>query len=228
LKESMTGRAAVRAVLFDLDGTLLDTLDDLAESMNAVLRRHGLPLHSNDEYKLYVGDGIENLVRRSLPSGVGDAAMVAGYVAGMRAAYLERWDRISRPYQGVPEMLAALQARGLRMAVLSNKPQAMTDLCVDKLLEGFVFDEVRGARADVPKKPDPTAALEIAKAVDTPPCEWLYLGDTGTDMRTAVAAGMYPVGALWGFRDASELSGDGARSLIAAPHQLIEMVDDSY
>ncbi len=213
------------AVLFDLDGTLLDTLEDIADSMNHVLRERALPEHPVEAFKYYIGDGIETLVRRVLPEGKATPELVADCGAGMRAEYGRRWADKTRPYEGVPELLDALSARAVPMAVLSNKPDDFTRLCVDRLLPRWHFAHVRGSRRDVPRKPDPAGALDIARLFHVDPSQVVYLGDTNTDMQTAVAAGMHPIGALWGFRTAEELLANGARALIARPIDLMDVVD---
>lgn len=209
------------AAIFDLDGTLLDTLEDLADSVNAVLGQLGFPGHPLQSFKYFVGDGVENLLRRALPAERCDAATVGQAVALMRAEYGRRWADKTRPYPGIPGLLDALTARGTPMAVLSNKPDEFTRLCVGRLLPRWQFATVVGARPGQPRKPDPTAALEIARQLQVAPSQILYLGDTNTDMRTAVAAGVFPVGVLWGFRTAEELTASGAKVLIAKPEELL-------
>lgn len=214
-----------RAILFDLDGTLLDTLEDLADSMNSVLRRSGFPEHELYAYKYFVGDGMLNLVRRAVPENARtDESLVAACLASMKEEYGRRWKEKTRPYPGVPEMLDALGQKGVKMVVLSNKPHEFTQLTVTTLLPRWKFDAVFGERPSVPRKPDPAGALEIAAAIDVRPAEFLYLGDTSTDMITANAAGMYPVGALWGFRTAEELTASGAKTLIREPSGLLHLL----
>lgn len=213
-----------KAVIFDLDGTLLNTIDDLANSTNAVLERAGYPTHSNEAYKYFVGDGLRNLMKRALPENKKDDASVEFYLAEMKAEYSKRWDEKTRPYEGIPELLDALSARGLKLAVLSNKVDNMTQLVISRLLSGWHFDIVAGEKAGVPRKPDPAGALKIAGRLDIKPEEILYLGDTNVDMLTATSAGMYPVGVLWGFRDADELVKGGARILIAKPQALLDLL----
>jgi len=213
-----------QAVLFDLDGTLLDTLDDLADSMNAVLSSMDLPGHDAEAYKLFVGDGVEHLASRALPAGRRDSQTVVRCVQAMRTEYGRRWADKTRPYEGVEAMLDALSDRGLRMAIFSNKPDDFTRLTVERLLPRWRFDAVRGARDGVPRKPDPAGAIQIAADLGIAPSRFLYLGDTNTDMATAGAAGMYAVGALWGFRTADELRESGARTLIHHPLDLIELL----
>ena len=213
------------AVLFDLDGTLLDTLEDLAQSMNAVLVGRGFPPHERDAYKLFVGDGLEMLVRRALPAARVDDEQVRGAMEAMLERYAEHWDRTTRPYPGIPELLDELTGRNLRLAVLSNKRHDFTCRLVKYILSQWRFDPVRGARDGVPKKPDPTAALAIADELGIRPSRWIYLGDTGIDMRTAGAAGMVSVGVTWGFRDRDELARAGAQHIIDRPEQALELLD---
>jgi len=219
-------RTKYKAVLFDLDGTLLDTLDDLGDSMNAVLSSRGYPTHPISSFTGFVGDGVENLVRRALPPRDGsNDALVAEIVPLMRAQYSRRWKDKTRPYDGIPEMLDALAARGLRLAVLSNKPHPATVEVVGHFFPPARFDAVFGARPGVPIKPDAGAALDVARGLGIPAGEFLYLGDTNTDMQTATAAGMYAVGVLWGFRTADELLQSGARVLVAHPTEVLPLLD---
>lgn len=214
-----------QAVLFDLDGTLLDTLLDLGLAMNAVLRRYGFPEHELEEYRYFVGEGMENLVRRALPEPQRDETTVAQGLAAMRAEYDQRWQEHTRPYPGIPEMLDELSARGLKMAILSNKPDDFVKMCVARLLPHWRFESVLGMRPGRPRKPDPGGALEIAASLAMSPATFLYLGDTRIDMQTANAAGMFSVGALWGFRPAAELSAAGAKMLISQPGELLKLVE---
>ena len=210
-----------RAIVFDLDGTLLDTLEDLADSMNAVLAAAGCPTHPVAAYRHFVGDGIRTLVRRACPAG---SAALADGVEALRAEYGRRWRAKTKPYPGVDRLLDALAARELPFAILSNKPDDFTRLTTEALLGRWRFAAVWGVRPDVPPKPDPTGALALAAALGVSPAEILYVGDTNTDMETAVAAGMDPVGALWGFRDAAELTASGARVLVARPEDVLALL----
>ena len=213
-----------RAVLFDLDGTLLNTLRDIADSVNAVLVRSGFPQHPVDAYRYFVGDGVENLARRVLPPERRDPETVARTRAAIDTEYTQHEADTTRPYPGVPELLSALTGRRVKMAVLSNKPNHSVQSTVAALLGGWHFDVVFGARPSVPIKPDPSGALEVARLLGLRPADFLYLGDTGTDMKTAVAAGMYPVGALWGFRTADELLAAGAKELVQYPTGLLKLL----
>jgi phosphoglycolate phosphatase len=213
-----------RAVMFDLDGTLLDTLDDLADSMNLVLGRLGFPPRPVEEFKVIVGDGVVAMAHRSLPEGHRDEPTVARCVALMREEYGKRWAVKTHPYAGIPELLDALAGRGVRMAIVSNKPDDFTKLCVGRLLPRWRFDSVIGMSPTTPPKPDPKGVLGVAARLGLAPADFLYLGDTNTDMRTAVAAGMFPVGALWGFRSAEELLASGASVLIETPAELLPLL----
>lgn len=213
-----------QAVVFDLDGTLLDTLDDLADSMNAVLSACGYDVHPVEAYKTFVGDGVANLARRALPAGNHGDDEIRRLVLLMREEYTRRWANKTRPYDGIEDMLHALADRGVRLAVLSNKPDDFTKLCVERFLGGFAFDVVQGVAADVAPKPDPAGAKRIREILHLPAEAFLYLGDTDTDMQTANAAGMYAVGATWGFRTADELRQHGAKTLIDHPSELIKLL----
>lgn len=213
-----------KGVIFDLDGTLLDTLEDLADSMNMVLARMGLSGHDLEAYKFFVGDGVEMLVRRALPITHLDDTTVARSVAEMREEYGRRWWLKTRPYEGVPELLDGLKEKGVKMAILSNKPDDFAKMTSKRLLPHGRFDLVLGERPGIARKPDPAGALEVAECLGLPPEAFIYVGDTGTDMQTAVAAAMFPVGALWGFRPAGELMANGARALIRRPLELLDLI----
>lgn len=214
-----------KAALFDMDGTLLDTLAGIADSMNAVLADFGYPRHQLEAYKYFVGNGMDVLVERALPALARTEQRIAQGVGAMRADYRTRWRRTTTVYQGIPELLTALDRAGLKLAVLSNKSDDFTREMAQELLSAWPFEVVLGARPQVPKKPDPSTAIEIAERMQLAPRDFLYLGDTAVDMTTAIGAGMYPIGALWGFRGAAELLEAGARMLIAQPTDLIAWLE---
>ena len=210
--------------MFDLDGTLLDTLADIAEAANAALTELAFPTYPTDSYRYFTGRGMDGLIRRILPDGHRDDRTVSKCLAVAKARYRQCFSRSTKPYPGIPQLLTALEKLHLPKVVYSNKPDEFTQLMVEKLLPFCSFAAVRGQRPSVPIKPDPTAALQIAEQLNIPPADFLYLGDTDTGMHTAVAAGMYPVGALWGFRPA-ELLDAGAKSRIDSPLQLLTLLD---
>jgi phosphoglycolate phosphatase len=213
-----------KAVLFDLDGTLLDTIEDLADSMNQVLTDRGFPIHTLGAYKYFVGEGVEALIRRALPEDQLRPELLNQCLEAFREEYSRRWQNKTRPYPGIPELLDNLTGLGLKMAILSNKQDHFTRIMVAKLLPRWRFEPVLGARPAVPKKPDPAGALEIAEALQIAPDCFVYVGDTGIDMKTSCAAGMVPVGVLWGFRPAAELRAQGARWLIEKPGDLVSLL----
>lgn len=208
-----------RAVLFDLDGTLADSLGDLGGAMNEALAARGLPEHPKAAYRQFVGEGIEVLVRRA--SGLLDEAVIQALVVEYRARYAARIDAETRPYEGVAAMLDGLVAARVPMAVLSNKRDDFTVELVRRLFGRWPFVEVRGERVETPRKPDPTAALQIARALGVPAAECAFVGDTAIDIATAVAAGMIPIGVLWGFRGREELVAAGASRLLKHPRELL-------
>ncbi len=215
----------IQAVLFDLDGTLIDSLADIAGSANTVLAALGHPTHPASAYRTFIGDGVAMLFRRALPESAAEPAEIERCIAGFHDDYARRWDRETRPYRGIPELLDALVARGFSIAVLSNKPQDFTALCVERLLPGWPFRAVVGDRPGQARKPDPGGALAIAAELAIAPADFVYVGDSSVDMRTAVGAGMVAVGVTWGFRSADELRQTGANHLIELPGELLPLLD---
>jgi len=171
-----------------------------------------------------VGDGVEKLLRRALPDEGKDEARLQACLEDFRAEYGAHWDVKTQPYPGIPELLDELTSSGMKLTVLSNKPHDFTHLCISKLLPKWRFDVVLGARSGVPKKPDTAAVMEIVHMLKLRPADFIYLGDTAVDMQTANAAGMFAVGALWGFRTRKELEQNGANALVAAPQDLLNLV----
>jgi phosphoglycolate phosphatase len=169
-----------------------------------------------------VGDGARQLCLRALPAE--RQHLVEEAVRLMRQHYAEHCFEQTRLYPGIAEVVAALAGRGCKLAVLSNKPDDFAKRMVAHYFQPSPFHIVRGQLPGVPLKPDPTAALQIAGELEVPPAQWLYLGDTNTDMRTARAAGMRPVGALWGFRDREELLRAGAEVVVEHPAELLGLV----
>ncbi|MBK8480716.1 MAG: HAD family hydrolase [Proteobacteria bacterium] len=209
-----------RAVIFDLDGTLVDSLADISTAMNGALAELGLPVHPAAAYRHFIGDGVEPMALRALPPERRDTASLSACVALWRRRYGDCLLEQTRPYPGVSALIDALSARGLRLAVLSNKADDLTLRIVAALFPGAPFAEVRGAREGVPKKPDPTAALAIAETLGVPPTRCLYVGDTAIDLDTARAARMVPVGVLWGFRP-EQLRESNTAQLLEQPAALL-------
>lgn len=208
----------LRAVLFDLDGTLVDSLGDIADAMNHALAHHGLPTHPEASYLRFVGEGVKELVRRAVPEG--HEALLEPVLAAYRAHYdAHLFDRTA-VYPGIPGVLSALAGQGVPMGVLSNKSDGSVKRLVAKLLPGVPFAAVYGERPGIPRKPDPTAALAMAAELGVAPRECGFVGDTAVDMDTARAAGMYGVGVTWGFRS-HELQAHGARAVATTADELL-------
>ena len=214
----------MKAIIFDLDGTLLNTLDDIADSMNEVLRRHGLPLRATEEYKYFVGDGALNLVRRAASGAEAAGLDTIRLEEEYSALYLLKQADKTAPYDGIPELLSTLAGRGVKIAVLSNKPHDATLKILSRYFPDTAFDAIIGHRPGHPVKPDPDGALEILGILGLPREEVLYLGDTGTDMQTAANAGLKAIGALWGFRERSELSANGAYAFAEHPSDVLDFL----
>jgi phosphoglycolate phosphatase len=215
-----------KAILFDLDGTLLDTVTDLADAMNASLVHFGFSPQPVDAYKYFIGDAVETEAKRALPESAREPEIIKKVADFSEQIYNKCWHKHTRPYPGIPELLSNLTKRGLPLTILSNKPDYFTRIMVEKLLSSWRFEVVRGALPDIPIKPDPAAALQIAEQLKILPEHFLYLGDTNTDMKTAVAAGMFPLGCLWGYRTADELLDAGAKALVKTPKEVLAFLDN--
>ncbi len=215
-------KSAIRAILFDLDGTLADSLADLANATNWALAQLGCPAHPPESYCHFVGDGARELCARALPRDRQD--LLDESLRLMRERYDTHCFDLTKLYAGIPELISALAERHLSLAVLSNKPDVFTRRMIAHYFQPSPFAVVRGQLPNVPLKPDPIAALQIAKQLSVPPAQWLYLGDTNTDMHTARAAGMHAVGVLWGFRDREELVKSGAEHIVAWPEQVLALL----
>lgn len=214
-----------KAVVFDLDGTLLDSIDDLADSMNMVLEKYDYATHDVGKYKTFIGDGVYKLVCRALPKEDYQEEFILDCQKAMKEIYGSRWNIKSKPYPGILELLKMLNEKGMKLAILSNKPHEFIQEIIKFFFADYTFDYVAGQRPDVPTKPDPTAALKIAEIIGVKPQECLYVGDTNTDMQTANNADMFAVGVQWGFRDKDELLEHGAQVVIEEPLELISLLE---
>lgn len=212
--------APYRAVLFDMDGTLLDTLMDLATSGNRMLESRNFPTHPLEAYRYFVGAGARNLVTRVLPKANRDDATISSCLETFLEIYDRNWNEQTDLYPGIDEMLDSLVEKGYRLAILSNKPQDFTEMCTGKYLSRWNFEQIWGKRAEFDLKPSPESALKIAEMMKLDPAEFFYMGDTRIDMETATRAGMHPAGVLWGFRPREELLEFGAQVLVEKPDDL--------
>jgi phosphoglycolate phosphatase len=213
-----------KGIIFDLDGTLADTLEDIAGSMNHVLQLHGFPAHAMDDYKLLVGRGLDHLVRQSLPQDYRLPEIVSTCLAEMMADYEVHCLDKTRLYNGIPEMLQDLSGREIKLAVFSNKAEPLTHKIVHHLMGNIPFKRVMGASTGLPKKPDPAGALHISGMLGISPGNMIYMGDSDVDMITATRAGMFAVGVLWGFRSGEELRANGAEVLLSSPAGLLKLL----
>ncbi|MCI8557310.1 MAG: HAD family hydrolase [Lachnospiraceae bacterium] len=205
-----------RACIFDLDGTLCDSVESIAYCANHALRDLGMKEASLEDYKIFVGDGVDMLVRRLLRFNGEESDRQFDVLKEKYMGYfLDGCMYHVVPYPGIPEALRELKGLGAKLGVISNKPHANTLNVIEQVFGEGVFDWVQGQTKDMPRKPDPAGALYTAKKLKVLPGECLYVGDTDTDMRTGTAAGMHTVGVLWGFRDRKELEETGAKEIIA-------------
>ncbi|MBL0713168.1 MAG: HAD family hydrolase [Desulfosarcina sp.] len=215
-----------KAVLFDLDGTLLDTLDDIADAVNRVLAGRGLPRHDREAYRWFIGDGSRILLTRALPPDRRRDDDIDASLKAFKTNYSRNWHVKTRLYDGVPRLVEMLQAAGIKLAVVSNKPHAFTETCCRHYFPDRPFDYVSGQQEGRPVKPNPYPALQAATHLQMSPSDCLFLGDSGVDMETGRRAGMFPVGALWGFRRQDELEAAGAAACIHHPRDLLKWMDD--
>ena len=214
----------VKLAIFDLDGTLLDTIGDLAASCDAVMQMNGLPQHTTDEYRQMVGRGILRLVEAAIPKQMRSPEYVEKVRRDFVAYYLDHIDLHTHPYNGIPELINAMTERGVKIAVASNKFQAGTERLIRSFFPDVEFVAVLGQRVGVPLKPDPQIDLEIIEAAGVEPSETLHIGDSGVDMQTAHAAGVRAVGVTWGFRSREELAESGADVIVDHPEEILNLL----
>ncbi len=216
-----------KACIFDLDGTLTDTLDSLTFSVNGTLREMDLPEITREQCRSFVGNGSKVLLEKSLKASGDEQLLRIGEA-------LERYERIFKtgctyhvvPYEGIRELLEDLKAAGIRLAVLSNKPDENAHSVVEGIFGRDCFDHVQGQKEGVPRKPDPAAALEIARVLGALPSETIYIGDSEVDIATGTAAKMKTIGVSWGFRDREVLLEAGAGLIIDSPKEIMELIKD--
>lgn len=213
----------IKAVIFDLDGTLTNTIADLADAVNFVLAKNGYPTHDVEKYRYFVGTGSYNLVKKASPEGLAEEkilSMVEEFFAYYGEHYLDK----TVPYDHIVEMISALKQKGIKLAVCSNKIQHMTEKVCEKFFDGQ-FTYTFGQNDKFPLKPDPSAPLWIAKQFDVKPDEVVFAGDSGVDMKTGKNAGFTAVGVSWGFRTVEELRDNGADYIIDEPLELLNIVE---
>ncbi len=211
-----------KTVIFDLDGTLLDSIEDIASSMNKVLESLQLPTHKIEDYKHFVGGGVDILVENALSNQSKEIKYEV--IKRFKIEYDGKLHSKTLPYDGIYELLDELKKLDINLAVLSNKPHEFTVSYVNHFFKNYNFKEIHGQKKDVPKKPDPKAALDIVKCLDSS-CENTYfIGDTKIDMQTAKSANMTAIGVLWGFRDEKELRDFGADFIVSNPLEILKIL----
>ena len=211
-----------KTVIFDLDGTLLDSIEDIASSMNKVLESLQLPTHKIEDYKHFVGGGVDILVESALNNQ--SKEIKDEVIKRFKIEYDGKLHSKTLPYDGIYELLDELKKLDINLAVLSNKPHEFTVSYVNHFFKNYNFKEIHGQKKDVPKKPDPKAALDIVKCLDSS-CENTYfIGDTKIDMQTAKSANMTAIGVLWGFRDEKELRDFGADFIVSNPLEILKII----
>ncbi len=215
----------IKAVLFDLDGTLANTLNDLGNAVNYVLEKNNYPTHLLESYKLKVGGGMANLIHKSLPESERNEETEKKVLTEFLDYYSKHFADETCTYSGIDELLHTLKSMGMSLAVVTNKAQDMTDLVMKKLFSSDTFDYVIGKRDGIPTKPDPKPAFIAIDKLGVNSDECIFVGDSGVDMLTALNCGALPVGVLWGFRSADELKKSGSRFLLREPYELVKLIE---
>lgn len=214
----------IKTVIFDLDGTLLNTIDDLTDAGNWVCEQNGWPTHTAEQFKRMVGNGIPKLVERFVPETARTPQQLNAALAQFTARYDAHKEDKTAPYPGIPALLHKLRTEGIQCAVFSNKAD---DLC-GKVIEHYFgtecFDAVRGSRPGVPTKPDPTGLYDLMDTLGADPATTLFVGDSNVDIQTGHNASLPALGVLWGFRDEAELTAAGADGLVSVPDEILEIV----
>lgn len=207
--------------IFDLDGTLINSIGDITDSANAVLTKNGFPILSEQRYREVVGWGLENMIRAIVPPDKHSTENINRYCLEYREYYRNKWHNRTAPYEGIPELLLQLSKKGVKLAVLSNKRDDFTNICVNHFFPDTDFVDIRGERPGTPAKPHPQAAIEIAQRAGIDPLRCVFIGDSEIDIETALRSSMLGVGVLWGFRDRVCLESAGARVIITKPSELL-------
>jgi phosphoglycolate phosphatase len=217
-----------KCLIFDLDGTLVDTIRDIGTSMNHALEGRGFPPFPLEDYHRIVGWGVKKLASLALPPAARDEKTIEAVTADHISYYTAHPLVSSKPYSGIPELMTQLRAKNIKTAVLSNKPDPITQLVVGGLFPPAFFDLIRGDLPGVPRKPDPAATWDILTALDSSPRETLFVGDSEIDIETARAAECSSLGVSWGFRGRAVLEAAGAGRIIDTPGEILDLLAIRY
>jgi phosphoglycolate phosphatase len=212
-----------KTIIFDLDGTLIDSLQDISICANKVLEELHYPTHKMEDFKYFIGDGAKELMRRALPKNLDDNT-IENALKLFKQYYSNNIHQNTKPFHGIYELLDVLQQNNVSCNILSNKPHEFTLEYMQNLFKNYTFDEIHGQKDNIPKKPNPIGALNIAKKLKKVPNEIFFVGDTSTDMQTAKNSGMIAIGVLWGIRDEDELRKNGADHIIKQPKELLDII----
>ncbi|MDR1307447.1 MAG: HAD family hydrolase [Treponema sp.] len=213
-----------RCVIFDMDGTLADTIDDLTLNINKALEERGFAPAPAEKYLKMQGREIDALVTNALPRGPENPGLVKELAERAIAVYSETPHRLTRVYPGIPELLLELKRKKIKRAALSNKPDRMLNAEIAFLFPPGTFEAAYGARPGIPAKPDPAAVWELLSELDVTPRDTILAGDSGTDIKTALAAGCHALGVSWGYRSVPALKAAGAQRIIHEPRELLELL----
>ncbi len=212
-----------KGVIFDLDGTLVNSLEDIADAMNSVLQSLNYPTHSYEVYQYFIGSGLRNLVSKALPANINDETQIDHCYHLMIEIYRDNCTRKTKPYDGIFELLDELKSRNIQLSVFSNKADALTKEITATIFPDY-FNPIIGLTTEPLKKPNPSKATEISKNFGLKAEEILFIGDSGIDMQTATNANMCAVGVLWGYRPEEELLSNGAKQLLSNPLDLLQIL----
>lgn len=214
----------IKAIIFDLDGTLLDTIEDIKRVANIILAAHGFPCRTRYEIRMAVGSGVEELVRRIVPKDKRNDDVVATVTEEIKKEYLKGGIVLTKPYDGIPELLSYLSLRKIPMMVLTNKPQASAEKAVSHFFPEIPFEGVLGFRSGLPRKPDLRIVAEALELLGSSPDSTTIIGDSDIDMQSGTISGLYRIGVSWGYRDVSVLRESGADIIVDSPSEIIRLV----
>jgi len=212
-----------KGIIFDLDGTLLNSLVDIADAVNFVLEQNHFPVHEFDAYKQFIGNGIDVLARKALPKDISKSDFNL-YFEEIKVSYKLRQNTRTAPYDGILSLLEELNRKDIKIAILSNKPHEFVEPTVNRYFPNIKFEIMLGSRPNTPRKPHPEAVYEILDYLTLKKEECFFIGDTSTDINTGKNANIDSIGVTWGFRDKEELKNSGAKFIVDIPSQILNFI----